>query len=87
MISFMLIICIVLPNQVKQKLSAMKEELDSTDGVSRQIHFQYTAISFLIHLSHNFFFDLVNNYHIEREICQRERRSSEILPSCMVSPP
>ena len=89
MISSVLIICIVLPfvNQVKQKLSAMKEELDNIDGVSRQIHFQYINISFLIHLSHNFFFDLVNNYHIEREICQRERRSSEILPSCMVSPP
>lgn len=41
---FVLIICIVLPFviQVKQKLSAMKEELDNTDGVSRQIYFQYT---------------------------------------------
>ena len=57
MISSVLIICIVLPfvNQVKKKLSAMKEELDNTDGVSR--HFNIcTNISFLIHLSHNFFF-------------------------------
>ena len=43
-ISSVLIIYIVLPFviQVKQKLSAMKEELDNTDGVSRQIYFQYT---------------------------------------------
>ncbi len=61
MISLVLIICILLPflNQVKQKLSAMKEELDNIDGVSRQIDFQYTVISFLIQLSHNSFFDLV----------------------------
>lgn len=77
----------VLPfgNQVKNKLSAMKEELDNTDGVSRQIHSQYTIYLSLFTCLTTSFYDLVQ--YIEREICQRERRSSEILPSCMVSPP
>ena len=51
---------VIFVNQVKKKLNAMKEELDNTDGVSQQSSLEIN-ISFLIHLSHNFFFWPRNN--------------------------